>query len=330
MVKRYTTVLVVLVLCTINVLKSQDAIFSQFYANPLYLNPALAGSEHCPRVGLNYRNQWPGLEKGFVTYNLSYDQYVRFLQGGIGLNLVHDVQNACLKTTIINAMYSYTLQMATNFYLAGGFQASYMMKRIDWDFVFQDMLHPLYGPIYVSSENRDMSNPYRNHFDFSLGFIGYSQKTFLGLAVHHLTQPNESFSKNASDATLKLKLTAHFGTEFEINPPGSKIKRGDLKVAPQLIYQQQGEFQQFNWGLYLIRKEFSAGIWARQNFDFQYDAITMMLGYRQENFRIGYSYDFTVSRLSRATMGAHELSFAFIFGCTEKASKRKAIRCPMF
>ena len=39
--------------------KAQDATFSQFYANPTYLNPALAGSGICPRVSLNYRNQWP-------------------------------------------------------------------------------------------------------------------------------------------------------------------------------------------------------------------------------------------------------------------------------
>ncbi len=41
--------------------QAQDPEFSQFYANPLYLNPALAGANICPRAILNYRNQWPGL-----------------------------------------------------------------------------------------------------------------------------------------------------------------------------------------------------------------------------------------------------------------------------
>ncbi len=40
-------------------LYAQDAHFSQYYANPLYLNPAFAGSDICPRVTLNYRNQKP-------------------------------------------------------------------------------------------------------------------------------------------------------------------------------------------------------------------------------------------------------------------------------
>ena len=37
---------------------AQDPSFTQFYANPLYLNPAFAGTARCPRLNLNYRNQW--------------------------------------------------------------------------------------------------------------------------------------------------------------------------------------------------------------------------------------------------------------------------------
>ena len=40
--------------------ESQDPAFSQFYANPLYMNPAMAGVEGPPKVYLGYRNQWPG------------------------------------------------------------------------------------------------------------------------------------------------------------------------------------------------------------------------------------------------------------------------------
>ncbi|MFT5922039.1 MAG: hypothetical protein ACI8TS_001371, partial [Flavobacteriales bacterium] len=39
--------------------KAQDPEFTQFYANPLYLNPAFAGTARCPRLVMNYRNQWP-------------------------------------------------------------------------------------------------------------------------------------------------------------------------------------------------------------------------------------------------------------------------------
>ena len=54
---------------------AQDPEFTQFYANPLYLNPAFAGTARCPRVNLNYRNQWPGISGTYVTYSASYDQH---------------------------------------------------------------------------------------------------------------------------------------------------------------------------------------------------------------------------------------------------------------
>ncbi|MEY3927192.1 MAG: hypothetical protein RJA97_199, partial [Bacteroidota bacterium] len=64
--------------------QAQDPHFTQYYANPLYLNPAFAGVKQCPRVTTNYRNQYPSLGV-YQTFSASYDQYVDGLNGGIGL-----------------------------------------------------------------------------------------------------------------------------------------------------------------------------------------------------------------------------------------------------
>ena len=55
---------------------AQDPQFSQFYAAPLYLNPAFAGSSQQGRVGLNYRNQWPGIDANFTTVSAFADFYL--------------------------------------------------------------------------------------------------------------------------------------------------------------------------------------------------------------------------------------------------------------
>jgi type IX secretion system PorP/SprF family membrane protein len=332
MVKRYIILLSVLMAGFLGMVNAQDPHFSQFYANPIYLNPALAGSENCPRVCLNYRNQWPGLGSTYVTYSLSYDQRIDALHGGIGLNILRDNQaDGTLTTTSFNAMYAYTLRVSNRFYLAGGFQASFFMNSINWDFVFPDMIHPLYGPIYPSPEHANLYDDHRNYADFSVGFIGFTEKTFLGFAVHHLTQPSVSFIKEGNrDAVLGRKFTVHFGTEIEINPRGSTLKRGELTLSPQVLFYQQGKFQQFNWGLYLSRKQLVVGLWARQNFLFHYDALVMVLGFRQDNLRFAYSYDLTVSELSRSVLGAHEVSASFVFGCKERSKKIKSVRCPAF
>ena len=95
-----------------NEVKAQDPAFSQFFANPLYLNPAMAGTNICPRISLNHRNQWPGIGKTYVTYSASYDQYVEKLGGGLGFAIAKDVAGAGnLNTTHISAAYAYRLKI---------------------------------------------------------------------------------------------------------------------------------------------------------------------------------------------------------------------------
>lgn len=70
----------------------QDPQFTQFYANPLYLNPAFAGTARCARITFNYRNQWPNLSGTYVTYSAGYDQHFDVLAGGVGLLILSDDQ----------------------------------------------------------------------------------------------------------------------------------------------------------------------------------------------------------------------------------------------
>ena len=77
MIKKYTMFLIVLISGYCDYIYAQDPQFSQFYASPLYLNPALTGSVKCPRATLNYRNQWPALGSTYVTYIASFDQQVK-------------------------------------------------------------------------------------------------------------------------------------------------------------------------------------------------------------------------------------------------------------
>ncbi|MFM7667320.1 MAG: type IX secretion system membrane protein PorP/SprF, partial [Bacteroidota bacterium] len=57
--KSFLIVSIILLVCLNS--QAQDPTFTQFYANPVYLNPALAGSHGCPRLASNYRNEWPQL-----------------------------------------------------------------------------------------------------------------------------------------------------------------------------------------------------------------------------------------------------------------------------
>lgn len=326
--KRKTFVWLFLLVVGLERLCAQDPQFSQFYASPLYLNPALTGSIKCPRVTLNYRNQWPALGSTYVTYIASYDQFVKAVEGSLGGYIYQDIQgDGAITSTNISGIYNYTFTLDRRSNINIAFQATYIQKRLNWDFIFPDMIHPLYGPIYPTAEVNVPTTESKGHFDFSTGFIYSRQSFFGGIAVHHITQPTESFRSN-DDAVLPRKYTVHAG--FNIPLSGRGIKKGDLLLSPNLLFQQQRDFQQMNWGLYLSRKGIVGGIWFRQNLTFHYDSFIMLLGYLKEKYKIAYSYDLTISALKNQTLGAHEVSFSMNFPCKQKKQKFRTISCPSF
>lgn len=295
----------------------QDPIFSQFYANPLYLNPAFAGTARCWRVNLNYRNQWPGVSGTYVTYSASADRYFQDLSGGVGVLATSDnAGNGTLKTTTFSGMYSYMLRVTRGFNVNFGFQAAYFQKSIDWNKLnFGDMIDARRGFVYDTQEEKryDM----RHNVDFSAGILAYSDKYYIGAAVHHITQPEEGLLGNSK---LPRKITAHAGITIPLGDKGN-----ETSVSPNILYQQQQDFRQLNLGLYANKGPFVLGLWYRGQ-----DAAILLVGLQQHQFKVGYSYDVTVSKLSNATYGSHEISFSKVFECKPAKKRFRMVSCPSF
>ena len=169
--KRFIAVMFLICL-TSNGVFGQDPQFTQFYANPLYLNPAFAGSHGCPRFAMNYRNEWPSLTGNYVTYSASYDQYFSNISGGIGVIGMHDQQGqGTIFTSMIGLIYSYHLKVNRKFSMLFGAKASMFNKFLDWDkLTFGDMIDPQKGFIYETGDVPRAGSRY--FFDASAGFCG--------------------------------------------------------------------------------------------------------------------------------------------------------------
>jgi type IX secretion system PorP/SprF family membrane protein len=309
---------------------AQDPEFSQFYANPLYLNPAMAGITICPRIMGNYRNQWPGVGKAFNTYNFSYDQYVGVLHGGAGLLFTADrAGGGNLNTTVISLVYAYKFNLTTHLQASGGVKVGYYQRRLAWENLhFEDMIDPQGGFILPTSEKQP-DNTSVGVPDFSAGiFLGYDDLVYGGVAVDHLTQPKIGFYAD-NDTKLPMKFTVHVGSSISLRTNGSADEDREFSISPNILYQQQFQFHQLNIGMYLTIDPFIGGLWFRHNFE-NADALIPMLGLHYKNLRVGYSYDFTVSKLKSVSGGAHEISASWQFPCVEKRRHVRAIKCPRF
>lgn len=318
---------------------AQDPQFTQFYANPLYLNPAFAGSARCPRVNINYRNQWPALKETYITSSAGFDQHFDALNGGVGLLFLNDrAGEGTITTTNISAMYAYQLNVNRKFSMRFGLQGTYVQKRLDFTkLTFGDMIDPRYGFVYPTQEIRP--NESRSFMDFSAGVIGYTSKFYGGFAVHHLTEPDEAFIVRGT-SPLPRKYTVHAGAMLPVGDTYGSSFRGRLNkdegtyVSPNILFQQQASFNQLNVGMYVLHSPIIGGLWYRGNFGgdnfLSSDSFIALIGLQRGIFKFGYSYDVTVSALSNATGGSHELSLGFQFECRPKKKRFRAINCPSF
>jgi type IX secretion system PorP/SprF family membrane protein len=301
---------------------AQDPTFTQFYSNPVYLNPALAGSSGCPRVALNYRNQWPQLTGNFITYAAAYDTYAKNISGGVGIMAMHDQQGqGTIQTSMIAGTYSYYLKVNRKFRIMFGGQASYFQKYLDWSkLTFGDQIDPRRGFIYQTGDvpRGDGSHGF---FDVSAGMVGFTKNFYFGLAAHHLNRPDESMI--LGESRLPIRVTGHMGANIKLGQRGRYSSSTTL--MPNVIYQYQNGFQQFNIGAYLKYEAFTIGAWYRNR-----DAFIVSLGITTEKFRIGYSYDLTVSQLGGVTGGSHEICMGINLKCKKQMKDFRRISCPSF
>jgi len=327
--------------------RAQDPHFSQFFASPLYLNPAYAGSIVCPRISLNFRHQYPTISSKYTTYSASYDQHFDAIAGGIGVLFLGDrAGTGAITTNAISLIYSFKADLSRKVAMRIALQATYQQKSVDFTNArFGDMIDPKSGFVYHTNEKLDVYT--RGVADFSTGIVFYSDKFYGGIAAHHFTQPNESFyDKSGNEARLPMKLSGNFGAVFDLKQYQRREKNvGDMSISPNIIFKYQNKFSggasysYINVGMYYAVYPMILGVWYRNGLlrDGKYtnrpEAIIVLAGIEYDFFKVGYSYDFTIPSAKAntpTTGGAHEISAQFHLPCPVKARRVRTINCPKF
>ncbi len=303
-------------------LEAQDPQFSQFYANPLYLNPAFTGTKGCGRLNLNFRDQWPQLSGQFITYSASYDQYASAVGGGLGLLVTSDnAGQGSLITNRVGAIYSYIQNLNRDYTFSFAMQADLEQKSVNsQNFMLGDRIDPKTG-YNANLPGEVIPSTTISYPDFSTGAIIYSKYMQAGFAVHHLLEPKQNFLISTTPAVLPRKYTAHIGVTIPMwGERGAKARQMDSYISPQVIFQQQQDFRELNLGVFVKKGPISGGVWYRTR-----DAMIVSIALQTKQFRVGYSYDVTLSNLSTAAVGSHEIAVGYSFTCRQKTKKPRTM-----
>jgi type IX secretion system PorP/SprF family membrane protein len=323
-------------------LKAQDPQFSQFYAAPLYLNPAFAGNTQMSRFGINYRNQWPSIDANFTTYSAYFDHFFDRIRSGVGLIVTRDQEGIVgLRSTSVGAQYAYQLRLTDKLTFRPGTQLAVYNRNLNFDrLTFGDQWDPE-SQTFQNPTGEAATGESKTFFDLSFGGVLYSERFWFGYSVFHLNEPNQSIL--GAESRLPMKHSFHAGYKIPIGTGyGRKgfTKDGDERsITPTAQYKMQGGFNQLDLGIYSTLEPMVVGLWYRgipfnapNNFTGS-ESIVLLLGYSYEKISVGYSFDYTISDLGIRSGGAHEISISYVLSLTDPRrppADKLRIPCPKF
>ncbi|NSL89205.1 PorP/SprF family type IX secretion system membrane protein [Chitinophaga solisilvae] len=294
-----------------------DPHFSQYYAYPLWLNPALTGViDGDYRISGDYRNQWANYGKPFSTAGISVDAATN-KNLGVGLNVInmaagdagYNYFNAMASVSYTGVRFGATKTSQITFGIQGGI----INRRVDpAKFQTGSQYQPVigYDPSIANGEN--VTTTSSTVFDAGAGamfFDGNPNHTlnpFVGFAAAHLTSPKDPFASNGEEKKLPVRYQVHGGTRIKLNDA--------VSITPTGLYMRQGNAEEIVAGAYaslMVNPEFDFLVGGNYRFN---DAVIPFAGFHFKGFVLGLSYDANTSNMRRLVNGSQsfEVSLSFI------------------
>ncbi|MCZ2277104.1 MAG: type IX secretion system membrane protein PorP/SprF [Bacteroidia bacterium] len=294
MKKLSTTILISLI--SFLAFSQQMPVLSQYMFNGLVLNPAYSGSKDFMSATLMVRKQWAGFEGAPVTQNASIHGPLKKKRIGLGLMISNDKIGITNQTDIYGS-YAFHIPLQKgklSLGLQGGF--SYF-KSVFSELTYWDANDPVYQQLSLTNLQPN----------FGTGAYYYQEKLYAGFSIPQLLsydsiQPINFYKETIHHQARHFYLNA--GYVFTINR--------EFLIRPSFLvkYVLHAPVQyDINLNL-LLSNIFWVGASYRSD-----DAIVAIFEYQvNRKLRIGYSYDYTLSRIRNLSSGSHEIMIGYDFG----------------
>ncbi len=271
----------------------QDAQYTHFMFNTLGYNPAYAGTREAVSALLLYRNQWAGKIEG-APEDFVFNVHMPVREKvGLGLSAefdrvgVHDIAT-------INLMYAYRFLLGNKAKMSVALQGGVSQYRSD----FTEIDSGVDGgdPTFNDIENK--LNP-----NFGFGLYFYTRNYYLSFSVPHL------INNDLGSITKLANQDRHYILGGGLIIPVAN----DLKLKPSVLLKSIPSkaplIADINLNL-LIRETLWVGGTYRTN-----DAFNLLAALQvNRNLRVGYAYDFTLTKLADFNAGSHEVFIGIDFG----------------
>jgi type IX secretion system PorP/SprF family membrane protein len=309
-IKIYTTILIGML--SLSAFAQQDAGFSMYFFNPVYINPGYAGSRGLLSGTIVHRSQWIDMPGAPVTQSLSIHSAVPNTNVGLGLQVYNDNAGP-LKNTGISLTYAYHLPVGEKSKLSFGLTGMINNIRVGWDQINIDDKNDL---AFVSNAASSWVP------DASLGLYYYKERFYAGLSVNHLLQSRFNLA-TAPDANLAKFYRQYYLTSGIVIPLTKDL---DFRPSVLLKYVHSAPVVgEIDASLIIFKKLFiGAGFRTNNRLNIS-GTDNMLVGIMEveitDFLRLGYSYDYYLNRNGSYNSGTHEFMLGFdISGIKTKLS----------
>jgi len=269
----------------------QDEQLTLYNYNPLYYNPAYAGSRDALSFVALGRFQWVNFEGAPNTQWFSVHAPIVGNALGMGAHFVNDKIGARNRTSAYYDVSSSIRLNQDNARLAFGLSAGVDMLSMNFsNLTVHDATDPYYG--------QNMST---NRFNMGAGVYYYSERTYIGASMPRVLEVKNTNVQNLFHTLNQRHLFLSAGHVFTLNSV-LKLKPTTLiKFTPNAPVTVDA-----NLNLLLYNR-----LWIGVLYRYQ-EAIGVNAVFRIRDFmQVGYSYDFPVNGLSSYQAGSHELLLQF-------------------
>lgn len=313
--------------CFENLSMCQSPTFSQFYANPMIINPAYASTVKGCAFTMGYRQQWGQIQKGLSTMYAGTAMQLCELPLAFGMSIAQ-VKDPFFgyRQQEVNFLTSAYLAPTEKFSLHGGLQAGLGQTRIDYEqLLFSGQLDPVFGIVEEPSGQFLGDGSRVNTFDIGAGVAGRGVLTFkgrewpasLGVAVTSL-----GGSRNISFLHQDTKRAQRWQVHGSVTSPikGGLLHKEVLYLHWISRFELESRLQKTTTGVIAQLNGGHAGLlyhWNKSPITNQNtNALSLVIGGR---FKLGASlcnlnlaYDGIVSGLGQAAShGSYELIATF-------------------
>lgn len=308
-------------------LLAQDTHYSQVYAAPFQINPALTGIFGGDlRFMANYRNQWASVPVDYNTFTAASDFKLvgaKPTSGffSLGLSFHYDYAGfSKLAATNLNVNGSYTKKLGKRFYGSvglqlGGTQRAFKTGDLTFDNQF-DANRGVFDPTRDDGEN--FSGLTNTFFDFSGGFnfryqpkeqededlidlLQQRTKIDFGVGIFHLNRPDQSFL-NGAKQVLPMRFTPYVLAVLQLG------ENSNFDVVAHTALQLQGRYEEvlsggaLRWHINRTPgKQIAVQAGVNMRYHQQGDAFFPAFELHLNNWRAGFSYDINLSQFDAAT-----------------------------